>query len=238
MPSSFRLLRQLIERVEDATTGQLVDVLHVPISNATRQQAHQVASVLGATNLDRFPWAGGTNPGTVAADELVLSNTWRPSLEVVGLDGVPAIRDAGNTLRPQTAAKLALRLPPTLDAHHAAAAVKNILENEPPHEAQVCFALEHPLAGWAAPATDAWLATALETASQAHFGAPLMSMGTGGTIPFMKMLGDRFADVQFVVTGVLGPHSNAHGPNEFLHIDTAKRVTACVAHALLTLASR
>ena len=238
VPSSFRLLRQLIERVEDATTGQLIEALHVPISDATRQQALQVASVLGAANLGRFPWAGSTNPGDVAADELVLSNTWRPSLEVVGLDGCPAIRDAGNTLRPLTAAKLAFRLPPTLDANHAAAIVKNVMENERPYEAQVCFALEAALAGWAAPSTAGWLATALEDASQAHFGASLMRMSTGGTIPFMKMLGDRFADVQFFVTGVLGPHSNAHGPNEFLHIDTAKRVTACVAHALLALASR
>ena len=90
--------------------------------------------------------------------------------------------------------------------------------------------------GWRAPNSAAWLTSALGEASEAHFGAPLMTMGTGGTIPFMKMLGDRFADVQFAVTGVLGPHSNAHGPNEFLHIATAKRVTACVAHALHALA--
>ena len=60
----------------------------------------------------------------------------------------------------------------------------------------------------------------------------MMTMGTGGTIPFMKMLGDRFPACQFFVTGVLGPHSNAHGPNEFLHLETGKRVTCCVAQVL------
>ena len=244
VPSSFRLLRQLIERVESATSGRLIDALQVPIPDAVRGQARQVADVLGTMNVGRFPWAGGTNPsagagpGPVAADELVLANTWRPSLAVVGLDGAPAIADAGNTLRPATAARLVFRLPPTLDAGLAATTVQDILEREPPHGAEVRFESEHPQTGWHAPASEAWLTTALEQASEAHFGAPLMTMGTGGTIPFMKMLGDRFADVQFAVTGVLGPHSNAHGPNEFLHIATAKRVTASVAHALLALARR
>ena len=238
VPSSFRLLRQLIERVENATTGQLIDALQVPIPSAAREQAQQAASVLGAMNVGRFPWAGDTNPGDVAPAELILTNAWQPSLAVVGLDGAPAIRDAGNTLRPATAAKLVFRLPPTLDARQAATVVQDILESEPPHGADVRFTVEHPQTGWAAPESAAWLTAALREASEAHFGAALMSMGMGGTIPFMKMLGDRFADVQFAVTGVLGPHSNAHGPNEFLHIDTAKRVTASVAHALHALARR
>ena len=238
VPSSFRLLRQLIERVENATTGELIEALQVPISATTRAQARQVASVLGAMNTGRFPWAGSTNPGAAAADELVLANTWQPSLAVVGLGGAPAIADAGNTLRPETAAKLVFRLPPTLDAAAAAKTVQDILESDPPQGAEVTFELEHPQTGWSAPDSAAWLADALGEASHAYFGAPLMTMGTGGTIPFMKMLGDRFANVQFAVTGVLGPHSNAHGPNEFLDIATAKRVTACVAHALHAQATR
>ena len=236
VPSSFRLLRQLVERVENATTGELIGALQVPIPAAAREQARQVASVLGSMNTGRFPWAGGTHPGNVAPDELVLNNTWRPSLAVVGLGGAPAIADAGNTLRPETAAKLVFRLPPTLDATVAAQAVQDILENDPPHGSQTRFELEHPQTGWSAPDSAAWLADALGEASAAYFGAPLMTMGTGGTIPFMKMLGDRFANVQFAVTGVLGPRSNAHGPNEFLDIATGKRVTACVAHALRALA--
>ena len=59
-----------------------------------------------------------------------------------------------------------------------------------------------------------------------------MYMGEGGTIPFMGMLGEKFPGAQFMITGVLGPHSNAHGPNEFLHIPTGKRVTAAVARVI------
>ena len=238
VPSSFRLLRQLIERVESAATGELVDVLRVPIPQDVRDQASAVAAVLGDLTTMRFPWAGDTGPGAATPAELVLANTWLPSLAVVGLGGAPAIGDAGNTLRPATAAKLVFRLPPTLDAGAAAARIKDIFERDPPHGADVTFALEHPHTGWSAPKTAPWLAAATREASNAYFDAPPMTMGTGGTIPFMKMLGDRYPDVQFAVTGVLGPKSNAHGPNEFLDIATGKRVTGCVAHLLWVLATR
>ena len=238
VPSSFRLLRQLIERVENAASGELIEALGVAIPPAVHQQAEAVAATLGAMNVERFPWAGDTGPAPASPAELVLANTWRPSLAVVGLDGAPPGASAGNTLRPFTAAKLVFRLPPTLDADAAAAKLKAAFETDPPHGASVAFACEHPQTGWQAPPTAPWLRQALEEASTKCFGAPLMTMGTGGTIPFMKMLGDRYQDVQFVVTGVLGPHSNAHGPNEFLDIATGKRVTEAVAHVLHATAMR
>ncbi|HLM53381.1 MAG TPA: peptidase M20, partial [Pseudoxanthomonas sp.] len=86
--------------------------------------------------------------------------------------------------------------------------------------------------GWNAPALSPWLAQAIEAASQATFGKPAMYMGEGGSIPFMGMLGEKFPGAQFMITGVLGPHSNAHGSNEFLHIPMGKRVTACVARVI------
>ena len=236
VPSSFRVLRQLLERVEDAESGAIAS-LGVAIPDAVRTQAAQVAQTLGTLNIERFPWAGATRPVAENPAELVLANTWGPSLEVVGLDGVPSTADAGNTLRPHTAAKLVFRLPPRLDADAAGRRIKALFENDPPHGAEVAFALETPHNGWHAPPLAAWLETTLAEASEQHFNAPLRSMGTGGTIPFMQMLGDRFPEVQFAVTGVLGPESNAHGPNEFLHVETGKRVTACVAHALHALAT-
>ena len=232
VPSSFRVLRQLIERVENAVTGELVDVLAVSIPGWARQQADDVAATLGSLAIERFPWAGGTNPGDASTADLILANTWRSSLAVVGLGGAPALADAGNTLRPSTAAKLVFRLPPTLDAEAAGERVKALFEDDPPQGAQVSFELEHPQTGWRAPDQAPWLTAALDQASRDHFGAPLRSMGCGGTIPFMKMLGDRYPNVQFAVTGVLGPQSNAHGPNEFLDIATGKKVTACVAQLL------
>lgn len=238
VPSSFRLLRQLIERIEDASSGALMPSLHVEIPDAIRTQAKEVAECLGDIVTSRFPWSGNTQPASDTPQDLVLANTWGPSLATVGLDGAPSTDNAGNTLRPFTAAKLVFRLPPTLDAETAGAALKAELERDPPQGATVEFAVDHPQSGWAAAETAPWLADALQNASQAHFNAPMMTMGTGGTIPFMKMLGDRFEGVQFAVTGVLGPHSNAHGPNEFLEIATGKRVTACMSHALAALSAK
>ena len=232
VPSSFRILRALLERLENAETGAFAASLNVTIPAGVRREAAAVAETLGDLSTSRFPWAGRTHAGDASPQELVLANTWQPSLAVVGLGGAPPVADAGNTLRPATVAKLVFRLPPTLDADTAAHTIKDLLEDSPPHGAEVSFEIDHPMGGWHSPPRAPWLEAALDEASQAYFGGPLMTMGTGGTIPFMKMLGERYRDVQFAVTGVLGPKSNAHGPNEFLHIDCAKRVTACIAHLL------
>jgi acetylornithine deacetylase/succinyl-diaminopimelate desuccinylase-like protein len=232
VPSTFRILRQLFERVEDSTSGKLHDSLYVDIPEAARTQLQAVAEVLGPSVISRFPWLGEAHPGSDDTVQLLISNAWRPSLGTVGLGGAPDISNAGNTLRPSTSAKLVFRLPPTLDANQAASAIKAELERDPPNGARVSFELETPQTGWCAPGFQPWLDQSLSTASQRFFGKPAMYMGMGGTIPFMKMLGDNFPDVQFVVTGVLGPKSNAHGPNEFLDIACGKRITACMAQVI------
>jgi acetylornithine deacetylase/succinyl-diaminopimelate desuccinylase-like protein len=141
-------------------------------------------------------------------------------------------------LLPYTTAKLSMRLPPTCDAMKATMAVKRALEEKAPYDAEVEFDAEDGQSGWNAPSLAPWLEKALNKASEDAFGRPVAFMGEGGSIPFMGMLGEKFPKTQFVVTGVLGPHSNAHGPNEFLHIPTAKKVTACIASVLEAHASR
>jgi acetylornithine deacetylase/succinyl-diaminopimelate desuccinylase-like protein len=162
----------------------------------------------------------------------VLNRTWRPALSVTGADGLPSVADAGNVLRPATAAKLSLRLPPTCDAVAASAKLKEVLESEPPYDAKVTFEPEQGATGWNAPDFASWLSRAVDRASQTYFGRSAVYMGEGGSIPFMGMLGKQFPRAQFLITGVLGPHSNAHGPNEFLHLPTAKKITCCVAQVI------
>jgi acetylornithine deacetylase/succinyl-diaminopimelate desuccinylase-like protein len=233
VPSSFRVLRLLLDRVEDATTGETrLPELLGDIPAARREQAAAAATVLGDTVHRRFPWAGDTRPNATDPVELLLNNTWRPTLSITGADGLPATGAAGNTMRPWTALKLSFRLPPTHDARKAAALVKRTLETEPPLGAAVEFRVDSAMSGWNAPPVAPWLAASMQEASQAFFGKPALYMGTGGSIPFMGMLGEKFPGVQFLVTGVLGPNSNAHGPNEFLHIAKGKRITACVARVL------
>ncbi|MEN8159931.1 MAG: M20/M25/M40 family metallo-hydrolase [Myxococcota bacterium] len=233
VPSSFRILRQLLSRLEDEATGAIrIPELHVAVPEDRREQAERAAAVLGREVFTRFPFPPGMQPIDTDPAALVLNRTWRPWLAVTGIDGVPSVRAGGNVLRPYTAAKLSLRVPPTLDGEAATARVRAVLEAEPPLGARVAFAAEGAASGWNAPSFAPWLEAALEAASQAAFGRPAVAMGEGGTIPFMAMLGDRFPAAQFLVTGVLGPGSNAHGPNEFLHLPTAERITACVAHVL------
>jgi acetylornithine deacetylase/succinyl-diaminopimelate desuccinylase-like protein len=233
VPSSFRVLREILARVEDASSGAiLIEDLNVPIPPDRRTQARAAADVLGTSVFEKFPMPPGMRPVSNDPYELLLNNTWRPTLSVTGADGLPATRSAGNVLRPATTLKLSFRLPPTMDAVKASNAVRGALERDPPYGSRVTVKIESAMAGWNAPAVAPWLEDSMQRASREFFGRDAMYMGTGGSIPFMGMLGERFPGTQFLITGVLGPKSNAHGPNEFLHIETGKRLTACVARVL------
>ncbi len=228
--SSFRILRQVLSRLEDEATGHIVpDAFHVEIPAQRLEQARRGADVLGDAVHSKFPLVPGMRPMNDDLAELVLNRTWRPALSITGVGGLPSLDSAGNVLRPFTAVKLSLRLPPTTDAVRAGEILKNLLEKDPPYGAKVTFTLEKAGSGWNAPALAPWLEQSVDEASRTFFGPPPAYMGEGGSIPFMGMLGEKFPGAQFLITGVLGPHSNAHGPNEFLHIPTGKRVSACVA---------
>jgi acetylornithine deacetylase/succinyl-diaminopimelate desuccinylase-like protein len=233
VPSSFRILRQLVSRLEDETSGAIRPAeLYAQVPPERIAQARLAAASLGKALYEKFPFPAGMAPVTDDLTELVLNRTWRPQLAVTGIEGVPALENAGNVLLPYTTAKLSLRLPPTLDGAAALAIVQKILEAAPPYGATVRFESDKAATGWNAPALSPWLERSLNRASKAAFGAPAAFMGEGGSIPFMAMLGEKFPGAQFVVTGVLGPHSNAHGPNEFLHIPTGKKVSQVIANVL------
>lgn len=233
VPSTFRVVRQLLSRLEDEQTGGIVPrELYAEVPAARARQAAETAAVIGAALRQAFPFSAGTQPIAQDPAVLLLNRTWRPQLEVTGAAGLPALDKAGNVMRPCTALKLSLRLPPTLDADAAAALLRRVLEDEPPYGATVACVCEDSASGWNAPGIEPWLEQAAQQASLECFGNPPGYMGEGGTIPFMALLGRKFPRAQFLITGVLGPHSNAHGPNEFLDIGTGQRVTACVARVL------
>ena len=241
VPSSFRILRHLLDRLEDSSTGRLLPAsFHCEVPAARMAQARATAAILGDEVYKRFPWAhydcdgAGrfTLPTTSDPLEALLARTWTPTLSVTGADGLPAFSNAGNVLRPYTAFKLSLRLPPLVDAAQAVQQLKQLLEDNAPYQAEVTFEGEGSASGWNAPDTADWLESALQSASQTHFGAPCGYIGQGGTIPLMNQLSQGFPKAQMMVCGVLGPKSNAHGPNEFLHVPYAKKLTAAVAQVM------
>jgi acetylornithine deacetylase/succinyl-diaminopimelate desuccinylase-like protein len=253
VPSSFRIARKLLNRIDDVETGRVLsEIFHAAVPRERMQQAEQAGRILGDTVWSAFPWVGCAHepyqegvaratspqastaglhamPTTTDPVEGILSRTWRPALSVTGAAGLPQPDEAGNVLRPRTALKLSMRLPPTVDGERASAHLKQLLESNPPYNAKVSFRSDWAATGWNAPASAPWLTRLLEHSSQKHFGQGAAYMGEGGTIPFMNMLGTYFPQAQFLITGVLGPKSNAHGPNEFLHIPYVKKLTAAVA---------
>ena len=244
VPSSFRIMRQVLDRLEDSATGRLLPAqFHVEVPADRLRQAQATAALLGDELYKRFPWAhhdcGGatlvTLPMTQDPLQALLQRTWAPTLSVTGAEGLPAFKDAGNVLRPSTAFKLSLRLPPLVDAAQAVQDLKALLEDNAPYQAKVTFHAEGSANGWNAPTSAPWFEQALDAASLAHFGAPCATIGQGGTIPLMNMLSQGFPKAQMMVCGVLGPKSNAHGPNEFLHVPFAKKLTAAVAQVMAAM---
>ncbi|HHQ9287918.1 TPA: M20 family metallopeptidase [Legionella anisa] len=230
---SFRVARQLISRIEDEVSGEVkLPELYCDIPEERTSQAEQCAQVLGDSVYTEFPFHKGVEPVTIDKKQLILNRSWRPALTVTGANGFPAIGDAGNVLRPQTALKLSMRLPPLVDPEIAATVMHNALTKETPYHAKVSFKIGDGSPGWNAPKLAPWLEKAADAASMTYYGKPAAYLGEGGTIPFMGMLGKKFPEAQFMITGVLGPHSNAHGPNEFLHLDMVKKLTASVAYVL------
>jgi len=245
VPSSFRILRHLLDRLEDSASGRLLPAsFHCEVPADRLSQAKATAAILGEELYKRFPWAHADCSGSsqtmlpTTSDPLqaLLARTWTPTLSVTGADGLPELKNAGNVLRPYTAFKLSLRLPPLIDAASAVAELKTLLEDNAPYQAKVTFEGGAGATGWNAPGTAPWFEQALNAASQSYFGAPCGYIGQGGTIPLMNMLSTGFPKAQMMVCGVLGPKSNAHGPNEFLHVPYAKKLTAAVAQVIAAAA--
>ena len=233
VPTSFRLLRVLLDRLEDPVTGEVkLAALHpcAEVPPSSPPPGWHAAAV--------FPVVEGLELEGASDGERLERRAWRPSLAVTGMDGIPAVRDGGNVLRPFTTAKISLRLPPTVDAESAKDAVEAALVADPPAGARVRVRFDAPATGWAAPPLESWVAEAFAQASEELFGEAPGELGEGGTIPFLAMLGERYPGVPLVATGVLGPGSNAHGPNEFLHLPMAEAVTVATARLIRAAEAR
>ncbi|MGA7616717.1 MAG: M20 family metallopeptidase [Thermoanaerobaculia bacterium] len=233
VPSSFRILRVLLDRLEDAKSGELIpEWMSIDVPPHRMEQIRQTAEIMGDNVWSQFPFVEGMTPLSKDPVELIINRTWKPTVCYTGQAGMPDLVQGGNVLRPQTSLKLSIRIPPGVDADTIETKLTELLTSDPPYGAKVTLDLEKGASGWEAPKTVPWLARSLDAASNAFFGHSVANLGEGGSIPFMGMLGEKFPEAQFVVTGVLGPYSNAHGPNEFLHIPMAKKVSMCMARVV------
>ncbi|KTC76089.1 succinyl-diaminopimelate desuccinylase [Legionella birminghamensis] len=230
---SFRIARQLLSRVEDESNGQIkLKDLYCEIPQERVKQAEACAGVLQEAVYNAFPFQEKVLPVSMDKTQLILNRTWRPAMTITGAEGLPGLANAGNVLRPKTVLKVSMRIPPLVNPQQAAQTLKAALTDNPPYQAKVDFHIADGAEGWHAPMLTEWFSNAVNEASMAFYQKPAIYMGEGGTIPFMGMLGKKFPQAQFMITGVLGPQSNAHGPNEFLHLEMVEKLTACVSFVL------
>ena len=236
IPSSFRIQRMLLDRIENSQTGEvLIPEMHVEISDNIIQQATALAEVLGDELWSSLPTVETLESQSKDASEMLLDINWRPALSVIGADGIPSVQSAGNVLRTNTDLKISFRIPPGVNAEEVQDVVKQILEENPPYGAEVTYNPTEPADGFHAPPLHEGIASALESTSLHLTGKPPMSTWIGGTIPFMAMIQNKYPNACFLCTGSSGPGNNAHGPDEKLHIPHSKRVNVALAAAIAAL---
>ena len=235
MPSSFRLVRQLLSRIEDENTGEIKPKwLHTKISDKMREQATQIIKMNSESD-DDFPLLEGVEKQVNDPLDIFLTMNLSPSLSIIGADGIPSIQDAGNVLRTNTDLKISIRTPPGISADDVAIKVQRLLEENPPNGAHVSAKMTEIADGFLSPELPEKLSEALIESGKKFYGNEPMSLFIGGTIPVMAMLQSRYPDSKFIITGAGGPGGNAHGPDEKLHVPTAKKVTKCMAAAVSAL---
>jgi acetylornithine deacetylase/succinyl-diaminopimelate desuccinylase-like protein len=239
VPSSFRIMRQILDRLEDSTTGEVIpDFLRPSIPSSVLEHALELANDLDDPLARAFPIVDGLVLDGSSGEERIVRQTWGPSVAYTGVDGMPPLKDGGNVLRPHTTVKISLRLPPTIEAASAQESLVDLLSSDPPSGSRVTVRAETPANGWVAPPFSRLVAGALEEGSRAGFHELPGFCGEGGSIPFLSTLVDRFPHAQVVATGALIPGSNAHGPDESLQISTAVGVCTAVAHLLHALGNQ
>lgn len=233
VPSSFMIARALLDRIENSQTGEMpAKALNAPIPEERQAQMRLFAQTLGEQVFADFPWACGTQPRSDDPYEAVVMNTWKPQLSVTGADGIPSVSTAGNVLRANTDLKLSVRLPPSVDAKTALEWLTDTLTRDPLFGCQVTVTNAHGETGWNAPKEAPWLLQAMNEAGADLFGTVPVSCGCGGSIGILPLFDQFFGSPQYLLTGVLGAESNAHGPNEMLRLDYVTKLTCAVAQVV------
>ena len=230
IPSSFRVQRMLLDRVEDSSTGEvLIPEMHVEISTEIREKATALADVVGGSLWEQFPTVDTLVPVADTTADMIIAMNWQPTLSIIGADGMPAVQVAGNVLRTNTDLKLSFRIPPGVDSESVIESAKQILEANPPYGAEVTFSPDSCADGFHAPPLGGRVSKAINEAAMTLTGLPPLASWTGGTIPFMAMMQGKYPKAMFLCTGSAGPGNNAHGPDEKLHIPSSKRLTAVLS---------
>ena len=237
VPSTFRIARMLISRLEDEQTGEIkVKEAHVEIPANRIQQAKDVAAHLGERSHEIVSPLDGCKLLTTDNSQLLINKAWKPGLAVTGCDGIPPIASASNVMRTNTDLKLSLRIPPGVDAEALGKTLKSVLEADPPYGAKVTYDCSAAGNGWCGRDFSPEIDQVITEASMKIFGNKPAYYGEGGSIPLCNKFQELWPEAQTLVTGCAGTDSNPHGYNESLDLPYTGKFTAIVAAILAKLA--
>lgn len=232
-PDSFNIIRSLLDRLDDKSHSVLIDIFHVVIPEHNIQEAKKLANLKKDSIVkDSVKLLPNVKPLSDDYSEIILNNTWRPTLVITGFTGFPQTEIAGNVLRNKTTCRVAIRLPPTANAKSIETKCREIMTSNPPFNCKITLSNVEAGYGWAAKELPDVLKDSFNKSSKTLFGREFFCFGEGGSIGFIHDLGELYPDCQMLVTGVLGPKTNAHCPNECLNIDYTEKITVALAHTI------
>lgn len=233
IPDISRVLRLILNRIDDVNTGRvLIESCNAVIPQERVAALKDAAAALSTSVYEGIPLVPGAEPLSTDVTELLVNKTWRPAVSVIGVSGFPAAETAGNAMVPEITVRISVRTPPATDINKCINEMREKITVDSPHGVELEFVLGEHVDSWVSPELSAPVAQAISDASTAYFGNDAVYLGEGGGIGFVPLMSKMFPKAQFVLTGLVGPDSNAHAANESMHIPTAKKITCCIAHIL------
>jgi acetylornithine deacetylase/succinyl-diaminopimelate desuccinylase-like protein len=231
VPSTFRIARGLLDRVEDAATGEIhLPAARVAPPESAAETARAVAERLaGKLAIDLIPGAQLIEGGI---ERRLIANWWEAGLSITGADGLPPIAKAGNVLRERTALRLSLRIPPTAERFECGRQLKETLETDPPYGAKVVCEILSCCPGWSTRELSNKTKETIAKATQAVFRQPPIYFGAGSSVPISGAFQEFWPDAEVTVTGVAGDESYCHGFDENINLEYAAKWTAMFAGIL------
>jgi acetylornithine deacetylase/succinyl-diaminopimelate desuccinylase-like protein len=219
VPSSFRIMRNILEQFENSNNGNLPAELYVDIPKDKYQQAQELIENKGGKIDFKFPMVEGMDSMGNTGFQDYINRIWKPQLSITGIDGLPSCSTAGNVLLPYTQVCCSLRIPPSKNSKEAKEQIENFFSKvKVPHNAKFSYNVYKSGTGFECPSYSKSVLEVINKAGNETFDKPVLYYGEGGSIPFLNDIKNVFPKAQFIVTGVLGPESNAHGPDEMLHL--------------------
>lgn len=233
VPDPFTVAMTLLGRIQHPETGEiLLDTLQAQIPALRLKQIQEVSLRMGDQIWKTAPLLENVQPKYGNNDAILIQSTWKPSLTIIGIDGIPSIQNAGNVIQGSVSLRLSFRIPPGIDIDNALQSINDCFTQNIPYGCSVTWNSLEYLPGWCAPSHSVKYEKLFHDAGEQVFEEKTLACGQGASIGFIPKFEKLFPKTEIILIGVLGPQSNAHSPNEALNVLYTQKLIETIAIVL------